>query len=129
MLLVAMKCKTHGWPNHAGSYYSSSPFDHAANGELTCSRAATRHRQGQGVGADLLAGHREAGQGKSSGRAAPRKPDRDGITGSRSRGKWDAVCAAWHKGSEPWRESRVRAGEPQGRGEGREDSLFLFTQQ
>lgn len=46
--------------------------------------------------------------------------DREGFKGSRSRGKWDALSAAWHKGSEPCRVSKARVGEQHGRKEGRE---------
>lgn len=57
-------------------------------------------------------------------KAAPGKQDREGMKGST--GKGDGVCAAWHKGSEPWRRSSVRAGELRGWGK---DLLFIFTQQ
>lgn len=73
----------------------------------------------------VRSGAAEAGPGKSGGRAAPGKQDEEGIKWSR--GKWDA---AWHKGSDAWRGSRARA-ESRRDGEegGREDPLFLFTQQ
>lgn len=83
MLLVALKCKTHGQPNHAGSYYSSPPFDRAANGVLTCSRAAMRHRHGQGQEQTCQRGTERPDEG----RAAPGKQDREGIKGSRSKGR------------------------------------------
>lgn len=41
------------------------------------------------------------------------------------KGKWDALSAAWHKGSEPWRVSRPRVGEQHGRREGREGGFAV----
>lgn len=56
--------------------------------------------------------------GHSEATAATGMQDGEGIKGSR--GKWDALSAAWHKGSEPWRGSRARVGEQHGKREGRE---------
>lgn len=107
-LLVATKRKTHGWPNHAGSYYSSSGFDHAAKrrADVQPSSHATLARTRTGAGADLPTGH--GGMREEGDEAAPGKQDSEGIKGSTR--KWDGVCAAWHKGSEPRRRSRARAG-------------------
>lgn len=58
--------------------------------------------------------------GHSKARAATGTQDGEGI-----RGKWDTLSTAWHKCSEPWRESRARAGEQHARREGREGGFAV----
>lgn len=124
-LPVALKCKTHGWPRDTGSYYGSSPSDHATN-RAEVQLSSHTASQGQGWGQEHTC--HGAQQGHSSRRPATGMQDREGIKGSRSRGKGDALSAAWHKGSGGRAEPELGSSMEGEMGE-REDSLLLFPQQ
>lgn len=59
-LPVAMKCKMHAWPHYTGSWYGSSPSNHAAN--RAEAQSHSMQGTGKGAGAPLLWGTAKPGQ-------------------------------------------------------------------
>ena len=110
-LLVTLRGKKRARRNHAGSCYGSARLDHAANGEPLC------RDQGQ-----------EQSGWQDTERSRPGKSRAGtGSRGAGAEGSGTLCCLTSRLGASE--AAGAKAGEPQGQGAGKEDALFLSTQQ